>query len=93
MKINLKKIADDIRGRSVTCLDDLSLTRAQIKRVLLIQATEDQSLWPFNSLKAHRYALRMMRLYENANGEYSDFEFLAGYEECLSRYVNDPKNQ
>lgn len=93
MKINLQKIADSLRGRSITVLDDLSLTRVQMKRVLLIQAREDDSLWPFNSIKAHRYALRMARLYENANGGFSDFEFLAGYEECMSRYVNDPKNQ
>jgi len=86
--IDIKSILKKIEGHSVTALHDMGISRADMKRVLLELARSESECWPFNSMEAHRYALRMARRYENANGGMSNYEFLAGYESAVSHYVN-----
>ena len=78
-----KRCYDDPNFRA--SLDRLDLSETMIKRVLFCFAEMSEHLWPYNSVKAHRYALR--KIAQMGDG----FE-LAVYESLVSDYINNPKN-
>lgn len=88
--MNLKKIAESL---DLKCRPNLSiagtLTDSALKRVLLYRAQINDSRWPFNSVRAHRYALRMIRRMDLG----CQFEFCEAYDSLMSQYVNDLNNQ
>lgn len=82
--MNLKKFV----YQSLTYAAHCGLTRRQVLRVALLKAKDNQGLWPFNSMSAHRYALRKLR--QHGDGDVmNDASF---YESLVSAYVNNPEN-
>lgn len=89
--MKLKNIAQklDTLCRPNCSIADQDLSDVALKRVLFYRAKIDDNRWPFNSLSAHRYALRMIRQLDIN----SQFEFCEVYDSIVSDYVNNPKNQ
>lgn len=89
--MKLKNIAQRLDNlcRPNCSIADQDLSDVALKRVLFYRAKINDNRWPFNSLAAHRYALRIIcQLDIN-----SQFEFCEVYDSIVSDYVNNPKNQ
>lgn len=89
--MKLKHIAEklDTLCRPNCSVADDKLTDNALKRVLFYRAQINDNRWPFNSLAAHRYALRLLCKIDTG----SQYEFCEVYDSIVTQYVNDPKNQ
>ena len=88
--MTLKELAQllDTRCSPDTAIADFNLSDTAMKRVLFHRAQSNNDRWPYNSLRGHRYTLRLLAKF----GPMSQLEYLESYESIISQYINNPNN-